>query len=112
MKRLIPFRKQPAKREQEENTYLTELQAWKVAEILFHRRDGFCKMIEMLKDNLLITGRVSKQMLTRFEHRPNYDPDTPDYKFPKTCGGDYDLHRVIFAANRATMLSSRRKRAK
>ena len=97
---------------QKENIYLTELQAWRVAEVIFNRRDGFCKMIKMLKERLLITGRVSKQMRKKFEHLPNYDPDTPDYKFPKTCGCTHDLHRVIFAANRADMLSSRRKRAK
>src|SRR3990167_9480476 len=103
---------QMTKCKQKENIYLTELQAWKVAEVLFSRRDGFCRMIRMLKANCLITDRVSKQMSKRFEHLPNYDPDTPDYKFPKTCGGDYDLHSVIFAENKADMLSYRLKRNK
>ena len=97
---------------QKENIYLTELQAWRVAEVIFNRRDGFCKMIEMLKDNLLITDRVSKQMRKRFEHLPDQGPDSPRYKFPKTCGCTYDVLRTVFAADRADMLSSRRKRAK
>ena len=110
MNRLIPFRNQPDKRAQEENIYLTELQAWRVAEVIFRRRDGFCRMIEMLKDSLLITDRVSKQMLKRFEHLPDDSHTANGYKFPKTCGCEHDLLRVIFATDRADMLSRRRKR--
>ena len=100
------------KRKREASPYLTELQAWKVAEVIFGRRDGFCSMVEMLQNSLLITDRVSTQMRKRFEHLPDHSPASLGYKFPKTCGGEYDIPRTVFAGDRADMLNHRRKGAK
>ena len=92
---------------------LTEEQAWKVLQVVFKDRFGFCTALECLKGVGLISNPVRWRMTERFSKLPHIPAEKNGgewyYKFPVTLV-EKDKTRVLFAERQADLSRRRKKR--